>query len=506
MNLPLVLDVAIGLIFIYLILSLLAAEIQEIITTLLQWRAVHLKKSIENLLIGEEGTPEETKKVKQIVEDLYNNPLIENINQQSKEGIEALLRQMTWQMSKIFHLFQKQDKSIFGTNQRTNKEKQSAPSYIPAETFATTLLERLNITKLSQDLSALNLIRLKEEEIKLQIKKIIIDENLEISQETRQNLEINLNKLGKRLDRITNNYKLQKASLMNSLKWMENEIKGFTDNSIAYFSEQETSSKEYFQDEMNSLKEELFIDIDALEKRLKAGLSEVLYELESLKMGGRLYKQMQDGLTDETSELHQAYAELQQNLENSIGRLPVSVRDSLSALGRRAQINAGKVEQELKQFQKEVETWFDRSMDRASGVYKRNAKGVAFLIGLFLAFAANADTLHIIDRLSKDTAVRTAITRYAGSAVSNCQQSELECIRDQVNQNIESLPIGWSLEKSPQQDVENKNWLFPTLKRILGWILSGFAISMGAPFWFELLGKFINVRNTGPKPSSSTED
>lgn len=43
MNLPFILDVAIGLIFIYLILSLLASEIQELIATVFQWRAEHLK-------------------------------------------------------------------------------------------------------------------------------------------------------------------------------------------------------------------------------------------------------------------------------------------------------------------------------------------------------------------------------------------------------------------------------------------------------------------------------
>ncbi|HEY9616481.1 MAG TPA: hypothetical protein V6C64_06560, partial [Microcoleaceae cyanobacterium] len=41
---------------------------------------------------------------------------------------------------------------------------------------------------------------------------------------------------------------------------------------------------------------------------------------------------------------------------------------------------------------------------------------------------------------------------------------------------------------------------------ILGWLLSGIAIAMGAPFWFDLLGKVMNVRNTGSKPASVTSD
>jgi hypothetical protein len=41
MYLPYILDVTMGLIFIYLVLSLLASEIQELMATVLKWRAVH---------------------------------------------------------------------------------------------------------------------------------------------------------------------------------------------------------------------------------------------------------------------------------------------------------------------------------------------------------------------------------------------------------------------------------------------------------------------------------
>lgn len=35
---------------------------------------------------------------------------------------------------------------------------------------------------------------------------------------------------------------------------------------------------------------------------------------------------------------------------------------------------------------------------------------------------------------------------------------------------------------------------------ILGWILTAFAVSLGAPFWFDMLNKIIRLRATGPKP------
>lgn len=108
---------------------------------------------------------------------------------------------------------------------------------------------------------------------------------------------------------------------------------------------------------------------------MQAGLAEVIYELET---NGQLYKNLKQNLQDNASELYRAYEELEKDIEESIGKLPEPVRSSLSALGRRAQVNANRVDQELKQFQNEIEVWFDRSMDRASGVYKRNAKGVGF--------------------------------------------------------------------------------------------------------------------------------
>jgi len=40
------------------------------------------------------------------------------------------------------------------------------------------------------------------------------------------------------------------------------------------------------------------------------------------------------------------------------------------------------------------------------------------------------------------------------------------------------------------------------LWKVLGLLVSAIAIAMGAPFWFEMLGKIINVRNAG-KPADS---
>ena len=46
--------------------------------------------------------------------------------------------------------------------------------------------------------------------------------------------------------------------------------------------------------------------------------------------------------------------------------------------------------------------------ERATGVYKRNAKAVALLIGIGTAIAINADSFHIATRLVQDPALRNS--------------------------------------------------------------------------------------------------
>jgi hypothetical protein len=50
-----------------------------------------------------------------------------------------------------------------------------------------------------------------------------------------------------------------------------------------------------------------------------------------------------------------------------------------------------------------------------------------------------------------------------------------------------ALPIGWV-----------KGSFGPTT--ILGWVITALAASLGAPFWFDLLNRFVNVRASGKAP------
>jgi hypothetical protein len=338
---------------------------------------------------------------------------------------------------------------------------------------------------------------------------LTLDETLQISGETRSKLQTELQRLDKSLDNILINFKDEKATLATTIGRIEAQLELYTKKTEPHFSQpDESSSQQEFMEELTSLKDDIFYDKNELIRRLRPGLNQIVDIRDTVK---KIHEESKDFIGNESSEIYKNYQEIAEGVEGAISKLPESLQKSLSALSRRAQIKSDKVEQEFNQFKQEIQTWFERSMDRASGVYKRNAKGVALLMGLLVAIFANADTFHIINRLSKDSVLRDTITQSASRL--SPEANDLESVKQKVNQAIEdiSLPIGWNPSNLTQQAQESigwpvKGWPFPLVRRILGWMLSGLAIAMGAPFWFELLGKFINVRNSGPKPASHTKE
>lgn len=503
MNLPSILDVAIGLIFIYLILSLLASEIQELIATVFQWRAEHLKKSIEILLAGDIKSAEEAQVI-QLANNIYDNPLVKNINQEAKGLFVTLPRKITWLIGSIYRSIKNprpgtdKSDSIFGN------KKHTGPSYIPADVFATTLVETLQIPALVQKLSASRLDTFKKERL-TEIEEIIIKLQEEINSD--ENFAYFFNsiyngyaELQAEFEKSCWNFQQKKASLKTSLNRMAESVDRYIEAFQAEMPEYELFSKALRK--LKFLRKDIFEDTEQAIALggLRPNINEVV---QTINKSSAIYKEIEAAIKDQDSETYQG-------IKQAIETLPPSVVDNLAVLAKRAQARVKTTEEGMNALRLEIENTFNSSMERASGVYKRNAKGVAILIGLAIAVTANADAIHMISRLSKDSALRDTITNNAGEILLKNPTANLDALRleaDQALTNI-SLPIGWSDINLKQQInwTRQSKQAFPNIKivtMIPGWILSGIAIAMGAPFWFDLLGKIVNVRNAGSRPNSS---
>lgn len=494
MNIPIIFEILIGLTFIYLILSLLASEIQELIATLLQWRATHLKKSIESLLAGEvdlNRDTEQLEKVRKISNLVYQNPLIKNLNYQAEGPLEKFFRSIVHGIAGIFQNSQSKN-NIFGI-------ESTAPSYIPAKTFAISIMDSLKINKLMETISLFRLQRFQER--KLSEITYAVD-SFTFDPVTKGKLDEELQSLKERLNLFASEYSQSKVSLETTVERMSNRFDIYVENvqthlyeweNLGLFNRRLMSITDVFHNP--SEKEVLFME-------LRPSFTNLLNLVRQLVKARETVDEI---IVDPNNPIYK-------EIVDTINALPESLKHSLYLLASQAEFKTKSASEQLERFQREIETWFDNAMDRATGVYKRNAKGVAILLGLFIAVSLNADTLRIVDTLSKDVALRTAVNEYGQQLVNEKGGDKTLTPEDwqAVQQDIDTalkdinLPIGWNEKVSAS--VTNQEIPGLVGKKVLGWLISALAISMGAAFWFDVLGKFINVRNAGKKPQATNRD
>jgi hypothetical protein len=237
-----------------------------------------------------------------------------------------------------------------------------------------------------------------------------------------------------------------------------------------------------------------------------------------------------------------------------------------------------------------VQEWFDGSMDRVAGWYKRRAQFLLLIIGAVVVVGVNVDTLEIVRTLSNDSAVRAAVVAAAetyarenprpgtpanqtaatpgqpaspqGQPAGNMSPVGPEAPRvssaeatadvkrsvaDVVTQlNTLGLPVGWRyydrtidgpiIERAdpaarrkylleqriwpqwPDSQTSSgqswavrfgawqQDWRDQLASHLLGWILTAFALSFGAPFWFDTLNKIMVIRSTVKPREKSQEE
>lgn len=150
----------------------------------------------------------------------------------------------------------------------------------------------------------------------------------------------------------------------------------------------------------------------------------------------------------------------------------------------------------LEGFRKQLETAFDDGMQRASGWYKRKAQVVILVFATVLTLGLNVDSARIADRLWSDDTLRATVVGKAVDASERKQDTKAAAQQaadaiDDVKQL--GLPIGWEKTPSKWDDVDH---------RIGGWAITILALMLGAPFWFDLLNKFVNLRGSGAQPKA----
>jgi hypothetical protein len=188
-----------------------------------------------------------------------------------------------------------------------------------------------------------------------------------------------------------------------------------------------------------------------------------------------------------------------------------------------------------------IEGWFNASMDRVSGWYKRRNHQILVGIGLLLAIAFNIDTISILQSLWTNKGMRDAAVAAAGSfskaqaeadkttpsTAPKTADADATAIRDKVSNYTKALdslklPIGWqadieavqyaarkNAEKSGKKTTNQNAWciaMSTVPNHLIGWIITAAAVSFGAPFWFDALNKIMVIRSTVKPREKSAEE
>src|SRR4030095_4532225 len=199
---------------------------------------------------------------------------------------------------------------------------------------------------------------------------------------------------------------------------------------------------------------------------------------------------------------------------------------------------------ELEKFKGLLENWFDDTMLRATGWYKRYTQYILFIIGFLIAVSFNVDTIAIARKLSTNPKLASQIANDATAFVEQQKKDagdrlkQLQDRGDDTSAQYNSVKKDYDSLKKRTEDltssaktfvndnIRNANevlglgyrcnhpilfhtffFLYPDVSttNFIGWLITALAICLGAPFWFDLLSKLIRIRGSGGMKNESPQ-
>ncbi|ABB75019.1 hypothetical protein Nmul_A1721 [Nitrosospira multiformis ATCC 25196] len=197
------------------------------------------------------------------------------------------------------------------------------------------------------------------------------------------------------------------------------------------------------------------------------------------------------------------------NIQEGLKRLPEGhTKETLLVLVDKTRREVTAIEHQAEAFRKNLEDWFNKTMERVGGWYKRWTQRVLLCLATLVVVASNADTVMLIERLSKDNVLRASIVAAAEDTVKTQADAVSADTALKAAENLK-LPVGWSLDpydsgyfRPPELSWKYTGWAF---YKIFGLLISILAVTLGAPFWFDTLSKFVNLRSAGTPPGESSK-
>lgn len=206
------------------------------------------------------------------------------------------------------------------------------------------------------------------------------------------------------------------------------------------------------------------------------------------------------------------------------------LKKTLLSMAERAQMD----EHPHLHLENQIIEWFNNQMRILSMNYKGKQRKSLLFFGIVVTLFLNIDSLYLVHELRNDDQLRLRLTSQASeieakytdlvksfeknlefktASDSTVTMNEIKSTLTQLKKvkgevNALELPIGYSKKAVPlvwfyakelpaaatYADVRNYPGFLSIVFYLLGLAISAFSLSMGAPFWFDLLNKLIRFR------------
>lgn len=152
-----------------------------------------------------------------------------------------------------------------------------------------------------------------------------------------------------------------------------------------------------------------------------------------------------------------------------------------------------------------LKEWYGGLTDRLSLWYKKATHRRLFWLGLVIAVVVNVDSVRLFEVFNANPQAKTAIIEayHRDSAYLNrlAQQPagsdsmvfrQWQGYTNQIHALADStgLPVGFSYSVFKSPPTTRQDWML----KVLGLLISAFAASLGAPFWFDVVNKALSLK------------
>jgi hypothetical protein len=179
-----------------------------------------------------------------------------------------------------------------------------------------------------------------------------------------------------------------------------------------------------------------------------------------------------------------------EKLKQTVAGLPPAISEPIGAL-------LADVGEDFVAARGRVERWYQDHMQAVSVWYRRQTRYFLFAAGLVIAVVANLDPVAATTTLYRDEALRESVLDQAQTiGATACEDedgsdAQIDCLRTELGGAV-AFPVGWS-----GADHSFGAWS----QRLIGWILVAGAVTVGAPFWFDLLRRALAHRKSASEKS-----